>query len=51
MRDTCSIGNRIGEPAFNVKPNRLSATIETHWEGGKVFVQLNVYSDQLNADT
>ena len=54
--DTHSRGNRIRKPAdqqtsVNVKPNRFSATTETHWEGGRILVQLNENSDQLNGDT
>ena len=56
MGDTYSRGNRVREPvdqrtSVNVKPNRFSATTETHSEGGRVFVQLNENSDQLNPNT
>lgn len=47
--DTCSLGDRVGEPV-DVKPTKIPATTETHEEGGRTFVQLCEYSDQLLVD-
>jgi hypothetical protein len=44
------VGTGLGNlpTSVNVKPNRFLT--ETHWEGGRVFVQLIENSNQLNAD-
>jgi hypothetical protein len=52
MGDTYSRGNRVGEPANQRQCQTQQIFLrETHWEGGRVFVQLNEYVDQLNAGT
>jgi hypothetical protein len=53
MGDPYSRGDSVGEPANQrqCETQQIPATTETHWGEGRVFVQLNAYSDQLNADT